>query len=96
MKELIRTLNNEIPEQAEVLSTSEFITVVMEQISNTAKRINEIDDDVYIVEELSDILELMNEYLKAKNINPVMLFNKVNELRKEEGTFEKKVAVNQE
>lgn len=90
-KTLIR--GNDVPADSETLSTSEFLEVALEQISNTAQSIKGSVDAEPILEGMSDILELMCEYLKAKNIQPEYLFEYVNEIRNTKGTFAQKVAV---
>ncbi|SOK58899.1 hypothetical protein [Yersinia phage fHe-Yen9-03] len=93
-KQLIR--GSELPLNSEVLSTSEFITVALDQISSTALAVKGSDEAEPVLTAMSDILELMCSLLKAKNIAPEFLFEHAEVLRNTEGTFEPKVAVTKE
>ncbi len=90
-KQLVR--GNEVPANSETLSTSEFMDVALEQIASTALSVKDSDEAEPVLNAMSDILELMNQYLVAKNIQPDYLFEHAVELRNTKGTFEKKVAV---
>ncbi|QOI71581.1 hypothetical protein pEaSNUABM47_00097 [Erwinia phage pEa_SNUABM_47] len=93
-KKLIR--GGEVPQSAEVLSTSEFMDVALEQISSTALSVKGSNEAEPVLTAMSDILDLMCSFLKAKNIEPTALFEHAEVLRETEGTFEKKVAVTKE
>ena len=84
---------NDIPQNSETLSTSEFMNVALEQISSTALAVKDSDEAEPVLNAMSDILELMFHYLKAKNIDPDFLFTHAVELRNTKGTFDQKVAV---
>ncbi|AMM43670.1 hypothetical protein FDG95_gp105 [Pectobacterium phage vB_PcaM_CBB] len=90
-KILIR--GNDVPQNSEEISTSEFMNVALEQISSTALSVQGSDEAEPVLTAMSDILELMCEYLKAKNIAPDSLFEHAEELRNTQGAFNKKVAV---
>jgi hypothetical protein len=90
-KQLVR--GNEIPSNSEVLSTSEFMDVALEQIASTALAVKGSDEAEPVLIAMSDILELMNEFLRAKNIAPEYVFEYASELRNTKGAFDKKVAV---
>lgn len=90
-KQLIR--GNEVPQNSEVLGTSEFMDVALEQIASTALAAKGSDEAEPVLTAMSDILELMCEFLKAKNIAPDYLFEHATELRNTKGSFDKKVAV---
>jgi predicted house-cleaning noncanonical NTP pyrophosphatase (MazG superfamily) len=93
-KSLIR--DNVIPENSEALSTSEFMSVALEQIASSALSVKDADEAEPVLDAMSDILELMCEYLKAKNIHPESLFEHAEEVRNIKGTFQKKVAVSKD
>lgn len=84
---------SEVPQNSEELSTSEFMNVALEQISSTALSVQNSDESEPVLNAMSDILELMCEFLKAKNIAPDFLFEHAEELRKTQGAFNTKVAV---
>lgn len=90
-KILIR--GNEVPQNYEEISTSQFMNVALEQIASTALSVQNSDSAEPVLTAMSDILELMCEYLKAKNISPNFLFEHIEELRKTKGAFQTKVAV---
>lgn len=90
-KQLVR--GNEVPANSETLSTSEFMDVALEQIASTALSVKGSDEAEPVLDAMSDILELMREFLVAKNIQPDFLFEHASELRNTKGTFDKKVAV---
>lgn len=93
-KQLVR--GNNVPQDSETLSTSEFMNVALEQISSTALSVKGSTEAEPVLNAMSDILELMCEYLKAKNIQPDSLFEHAAELRNTQGAFDKKVAVPKE
>lgn len=90
-KQLIR--GNDVPQDSEEISTSEFMNVALEQISSTALSVKGSTEAEPVLNAMSDILELMCEFLRAKNIAPDSLFEHVEEIRKTQGAFNKKVAV---
>lgn len=94
-KQLIRVITD-VPNNSESLNTSEFINVALEQISSTALSVKGSDEAEPVLNAMSDILELMCEFLVAKNIQPDFLFDHASELRNTKGTFDKKVAVPKE
>lgn len=90
-KVLVRV--NNIESESEVLSTSEFMDLALEQIASTALSVKDSDESEPVLTAMSDILELMCGYLMCKNISPDFLFEYATQLRNTQGTFEKKVAV---
>lgn len=84
------------PADAETVSTSEFETLAFDQISDISLSLSSSKDAEEILEGMSDMLELMKAILDAKNIASLNLFTTAERLRKEEGTFSDKKAVNQE
>lgn len=93
-KLLVRGLT--APDEAEVVSTSEFETLAFDQISHIALDLSFSKDAEEVLEGMSDMLELMKAVLESKNIAPLNLFTTAERLRTEEGTFADKKAVNQE
>lgn len=95
-KHLVR--GNDVPADTEVfeLSTSEFITTSLQQIARTAESLIGTTETEPVLDAMSDILELMHQYLVAKNIQTDGLFEHASELRNIKGTFDKKVAVSKE
>ncbi len=90
-KVLVR--GNDVPAESEVLSTSEFVQVGLEQIASTAIEIKSAQEADAVLTGMSDILDIMCSVLIAKNIDPEFLMEHASELRNLKGTFEKKVAV---
>ncbi|AZU98070.1 hypothetical protein SEPL_299 [Salmonella phage SE_PL] len=93
-KLLVRGVN--APQDAEVVSTEEFITLAFDQISAISLDLSFSKESGEVLEGMSDMLELMKAILIAKNINPINLFVTAEKLRSEEGTFSDKKAVQQE
>ena len=90
-KKLVR--GNNVPQNAESLRTSEVMSVALDQISSTAQSVKGSDTSEPILNAMSDILDLMCTYLIASNIDPATLFEHAVEIRKTQGSFDKKVAV---
>ena len=96
-KELVRGLT--APNDAEVLSTSEFLTEAFVQISNISVDLsltNESTETGEVLDGMSDILELMRSILILKNIDPKALFEVAVQRGAQEGSFMDKKAITKE
>lgn len=93
-KQLIR--GTEVPQNAEILSSSEFMKLSLDQIASTALSVKDANETEPVLNAMSDILDLMCTYLITKNIDPTALFEHAVEVRKTQGSFEKKAAVTKE
>lgn len=93
-KELVR--GDSTPAGSEVLGTSEFMTVALEQIARSAQSVIDSNEAEPVLDAMSDILDLMCSYLIAKNIDPSSLFEHAEEIRNTKGSFDKKVAVSKD
>jgi hypothetical protein len=90
-KTLVR--GNDVPNNSESISTSEFMSVALEQISSTALSIKDADEAEPVLDAMADILDLVCQFLVAKNIDSDYLFEHAIELRNTKGAFNTKVAV---
>lgn len=94
-KTLIR--GDETPqENYEEITSFEFMNLALEQIASTSLSIKDMDAADPILDAMSDMLELMGEYLKVKNIEPSYFFEHAAQLRNTKGAFNKKFATTQE
>lgn len=92
-KVLIRSGVGMNPESCEVLSTDEATFVALEQIRMLAI---DVDNAEELVVSFADILELMRLVLKNKNIDPVNLFSAIEQLKAVQGTFDQKIAIQEQ
>lgn len=93
-KVLVRGVN--APDNAEVLSDSEFIDVCYNTMIDVALSLKDCTETGEVLDALSDILELSNAVLQKENISAANLFAHAAERRSQEGTFMDKKAVNKE
>lgn len=86
MKVLVRN-NTEVND---VLDDSEFINVALDQISAVALELKGVDEAERVLNGFSIVLELMQEVLIKKNINPINAVQHAEAMRQEHGTFSDK------
>lgn len=86
MKVLVR---NKV-EVSETLSDSEFINSAFNQISAVALELKSVDEAERVLNGFSIVLELMQEVLIKKNINPINAVQHAEAMRQEHGTFSDK------
>lgn len=84
------------PEDAEVLSDTDFITACYDTMQERVSVLKNQTESAHILDALSDILELSNAILQKENISAANLFAHAATRRNEEGTFMDKKAVNKE
>lgn len=93
-KTLVRGLT--APDNAVILSSKEFIGSAFEQMSEISLSLNESTETDEILAGMSDILELAKTILLTMNIKPSHLYDMVEKLSSEEGTFSEMKAVPKE
>lgn len=81
------------PEDAVVLSDSEFIDACYDTINERVEALKNQTESAHILDALSDILELSNSILQKENISATALFAHASTRRQEEGTFLDKKAI---
>lgn len=84
------------PDNAEVLSDSQFISTALEQMASTAISLKDSTESEVLLRGMADIMELMQEVLMKNNIVPTFALEKALELREQEGSFQDKKAVTKE
>lgn len=84
------------PDNAEVLSDSQFISTALEQMASTAISLKDSTEAEVLLRGMADIMELMQEVLMKNNIAPTIALEKALELREQEGSFQDKKAVTKE
>lgn len=84
------------PEGCVVLSTDEATKVALEQIKVLTDSILNEDDGLKNVVAFADIMELIHLVFKNKNIDPNHLFSALEELKNTQGTFDQKIAIQEQ
>lgn len=84
------------PDNAEVLSDSQFISTALDQMASTAISLKDSNESEVLLRGMADIMELMQEVLMKNNIAPTFALEKALELREQEGSFQDKKAVTKE
>lgn len=81
------------PENAEVLSDSDFIDACYSTMQDRIDALKNQTESAHILDSLSDILELCNSVLQKENISAANLFAHAADRRQVEGTFMDKKAI---
>lgn len=81
------------PENAEVLTDSDFIDACYSTMKDRIDVLQNQTETAHILDSLSDILELCNSVLQKENISAANLFAHAADRRQVEGTFMDKKAI---
>lgn len=100
IKEHNKLVRDKIPEKIEkngeyantrILSSNEYEILLFEKLIEEAEEVISAKNQNELIEELGDLLEVVNQIVKYKNIDPKKIEKKRLEKKKKLGGFEKKV-----
>ncbi|WNA15794.1 hypothetical protein XaC1_151 [Xanthomonas phage XaC1] len=83
-------LRDKVQSKSTELSGTEFSEKVLEQISSTVLNLNNRTESSEVLDDLSDVLELLNCYMSTQNIKPSIVLEHASSLRNELGSYSKK------
>lgn len=94
---MIKLIRDNVHETDSIeLSGIEFKDAVLDNISCTVNVIKTRQQTEDIINDVSDILELINVYLSTENIKAHDVLEKANQLRNELGSYNKKLSIKSE